>query len=141
MIPTPRYCPRCRRNVLTGRAEVYGRRIKACQMCGHETKAREPKAMRKARRPLGWRRAEVKAAGGVDPDTWQAIVVFYGGLCGFCESRPWEQQDHLIPIARGGHHAAGNVVPACRRCNLEKGTSQGWRPRRRHPFMEAALEA
>jgi len=28
--------------------------------------------------------------------------------------------DHVIPIARGGTHSIGNLVPACRRCNRNK---------------------
>jgi 5-methylcytosine-specific restriction endonuclease McrA len=28
--------------------------------------------------------------------------------------------DHVIPLARGGHHAEGNLVPACRSCNTSK---------------------
>jgi 5-methylcytosine-specific restriction endonuclease McrA len=139
VIPTPRYCPRCRRYVLCGRAEVFGRRIRACQACGAETKKKAPRGRPRASKPLGWKRAAAKAAHTVDPDTWQAIVVFYGGRCSFCEERPWEEQDHLKPIAHGGTNTADNIVPACRPCNREKGTSEKWAPRRRHPFMEAAL--
>lgn len=29
--------------------------------------------------------------------------------------------DHVIPLSRGGSHAIGNLVPACRTCNLSKG--------------------
>ena len=29
--------------------------------------------------------------------------------------------DHIIPIARGGKTAPGNVVPSCQECNKEKG--------------------
>jgi 5-methylcytosine-specific restriction endonuclease McrA len=29
--------------------------------------------------------------------------------------------DHIVPIARGGAHAAFNLVPACRSCNSRKG--------------------
>jgi hypothetical protein len=30
--------------------------------------------------------------------------------------------DHVVPVAKGGDHAAGNVVPACWPCNAGKGT-------------------
>ena len=36
------------------------------------------------------------------------------------------EQDHVDPIALGGLHDAGNVVPACRRCNASK---------RAHPLL------
>lgn len=29
--------------------------------------------------------------------------------------------DHVVPISRGGKHAEGNLVPACRSCNSSKG--------------------
>jgi 5-methylcytosine-specific restriction endonuclease McrA len=37
--------------------------------------------------------------------------------------------DHLIPVARGGRHAIGNLIPLCRRCNPSKGawTWMEWR--------------
>ncbi len=85
-------------------------------------------------RTLGALRREAKAAGHVDPDTWQAVIEFYGGRCAYC-GLEWRVQDHVIPIARGGQHCISNVVPACDLCNFTKGT-QTWAPRRRHPWME-----
>lgn len=32
-----------------------------------------------------------------------------------------ETVDHVIPIARGGRHAIGNLIPACDWCNKSKG--------------------
>lgn len=29
--------------------------------------------------------------------------------------------DHVIPLARGGRHGIGNVLPACQPCNSSKG--------------------
>lgn len=45
------------------------------------------------------------------------------GECHYCHGRfPPEQltMDHLIPVARGGTSAKGNVVPACFACNQKK---------------------
>jgi len=45
------------------------------------------------------------------------------GLCAYCGGRfaPGElTMDHVVPIARGGRSARGNVVPACKPCNQEK---------------------
>jgi hypothetical protein len=39
--------------------------------------------------------------------------------CAYCGG-PGGTVDHVIPLARGGHHAEGNLVPACRSC--------WWRP-------------
>jgi 5-methylcytosine-specific restriction endonuclease McrA len=45
------------------------------------------------------------------------------GLCAYCEKRfpPRElTMDHVVPVARGGRSARGNVVPACKGCNDRK---------------------
>ena len=44
----------------------------------------------------------------------------YAQSCFYCGSKDEIQLDHVIPIAKGGSHSIGNLVPACRKCNLEK---------------------
>jgi 5-methylcytosine-specific restriction endonuclease McrA len=39
--------------------------------------------------------------------------------CFYCTG-PCESVDHVIPIARGGTHFEGNLVPCCRKCNGSK---------------------
>ena len=41
--------------------------------------------------------------------------------CNYCGSRQIIQLDHVIPLVRGGSDSEGNLVAACRRCNLSKG--------------------
>jgi 5-methylcytosine-specific restriction endonuclease McrA len=110
------------------------------------TELRIPKPARRGpapRRPIRRRvspaakRRAAKAAGWVDPDSWQAVLEFYAYLCAYCGDVAWEQQDHCLPLSRGGAHHISNVVPACAGCNYAKGT-QAWVPHLRHPFMEAA---
>ena len=46
------------------------------------------------------------------------------GVCHHCGNRfdPSKlTMDHLIPLARGGTSAPGNIVPSCKECNSEKG--------------------
>ncbi|HET8645776.1 MAG TPA: HNH endonuclease [Vicinamibacteria bacterium] len=83
---------------------------------------------------MGRKRAQAKAAGDLTPEQWSVIVATYGGLCAHCEQAPWAEQDHVVPIAKGGAHSAGNLVPACHACNQRKGRRTWW-PRRRHPYM------
>jgi 5-methylcytosine-specific restriction endonuclease McrA len=45
----------------------------------------------------------------------------YGGLCAYCKYSSIEHWDHIIPLARGGRHSIGNLLPSCARCNLSKG--------------------
>jgi 5-methylcytosine-specific restriction endonuclease McrA len=93
----------------------------------------KPRKRIKSRKPLGWKRRAAKAAGTVDDDMLQAILVWYGWRCAYCERVMATTWDHVVPIARGGKHEASNIVPACLRCNMTKGT-QTWEPRRMHPY-------
>jgi hypothetical protein len=96
----------------------------------------------KTRRPVGTKRAEAKAAGYVDPLTWLAICDFYRDelgvvRCAYGCGSPAREQDHVVPITKGGAHVPANVVPICPLDNQIKGT-QTWEPVKRHPWMEAA---
>ena len=53
---------------------------------------------------------------------WREILATYDASCAYCgaSSRALEQ-DHVVPISKGGGHTKDNVVPACRRCNARKG--------------------
>lgn len=59
------------------------------------------------------------------------LVRRHGGMCAYCHTRPYEHFDHVIPLARGGRHSIGNLLPACARCNLSKGARflADWRHR------------
>lgn len=43
----------------------------------------------------------------------------YPDACIYCEG-PYEQDDHIVPVARGGAHVLENLAPACGRCNRSK---------------------
>ncbi len=49
----------------------------------------------------------------------EARVSVFGDRCAYC-SGPFEQLDHLKPIARGGPHCLANFRPACAACNHRK---------------------
>ena len=75
------------------------------------------------------RRARQANAGGtVTAASWQALQDAYGltggdVLCAYCSrGTKTPQMDHVVPLARGGHHAADNLVPVCGQCNSRKGT-------------------
>jgi 5-methylcytosine-specific restriction endonuclease McrA len=40
--------------------------------------------------------------------------------CAYCGTHGDMHMDHFIPLARGGTHALGNLVPACPSCNYSK---------------------
>lgn len=48
----------------------------------------------------------------------------FGHRCAYCGATGDLQIEHLIPIAKGGAHVLGNILPACRRCNYSKTTHE-----------------
>jgi 5-methylcytosine-specific restriction endonuclease McrA len=63
---------------------------------------------------------------------WMAILDHFGWRCVYCGIGGPMTMDHATPLSRGGHHAAVNIVPACRSCNSAKGalTAEEFRARR-----------
>lgn len=53
---------------------------------------------------------------------WRRLCARYGHSCAYCGEHRTLTQDHVIPIVRGGRHAIGNLLPACRSCNSSKRT-------------------
>lgn len=52
---------------------------------------------------------------------WDRIIARYRGCCAYCGEPSTElQREHVIPLARGGRHSVGNIVPACATCNSTK---------------------
>lgn len=58
----------------------------------------------------------------------QQVFESTGGLCWYCGTglslKGVENQmtiDHVLPRSKGGSRGLGNLVPACRGCNLSKG--------------------
>lgn len=48
------------------------------------------------------------------------IIARHGDRCVYCPKGRFEQIDHRVPVAAGGHHLLDNVVPCCERCNRGK---------------------
>lgn len=44
----------------------------------------------------------------------------FGNCCAYCGCDGDMQIEHVVPIAQGGTHALGNIIPACQRCNTNK---------------------
>lgn len=59
---------------------------------------------------------------------WRSTVRAYGSRCAYCGTHGRVEQDHVIPVSRGGAHTIKNVVPCCRLCNAKKGI-RIWSPR------------
>lgn len=102
-------------------------RQSACLSCFNEyqkTRHRDPalKQFDSERRRGHWnaRRARKLAAevtGPVPAGTYTAVLA--SGPCVYCDA-PATTVDHVMPLARGGHEAEYNLVPACLPCNSSK---------------------
>lgn len=52
---------------------------------------------------------------------WRAICERFDHCCAYCHRRRPLEQDHVVPLSKGGQHTADNIVPACKSCNCAKG--------------------
>jgi 5-methylcytosine-specific restriction endonuclease McrA len=62
---------------------------------------------------------------------WLRLLNQHDGRCAYCDA-PADHKDHVVPLVRGGSDSIGNLLPACRKCNLSKGGKLliEWRPLR-----------
>ena len=52
---------------------------------------------------------------------WWECLDYFGHRCAYCnDPLPRDEQDHIIPLSKGGNHTIDNVVPACLPCNASK---------------------
>jgi len=54
--------------------------------------------------------------------TVKELNKLYNSSCFYCGSIKKIEMDHVVPLSRGGSHGIGNLVPACSKCNLSKGS-------------------
>jgi len=52
--------------------------------------------------------------------TKKEVSRLYNSPCFYCGTNHNIQIDHAMPIARGGKHSIGNLLPACKKCNQSK---------------------
>lgn len=56
-------------------------------------------------------------------EAWRQLLDHFGHKCAYCERAVGKlEQDHVVPLSKGGSHIADNIVPACRSCNARKST-------------------
>jgi len=93
----------CARRELRSKPQHYGELAGARVGDGTKSRRREPS-------PNGY-------------DNWAVIKKAFDGACAYCGERSDVlHADHVIPLSVGGPNDYGNVLPACARCNLAKGT-------------------
>lgn len=61
------------------------------------------------------------APGEISPDEWQQLLEQHNHSCAYCGITDVDlEMDHVVPLSRGGHNSADNIVPACANCNRSK---------------------
>jgi 5-methylcytosine-specific restriction endonuclease McrA len=85
------------------------------------------------------RRGAIVSDKGLDALEWRSILRRYNFCCAYCgKPRTPERvlsRDHVIPVSKGGHHEARNVVPACLRCNSAKRDKSAEYPKPSNPML------
>lgn len=52
---------------------------------------------------------------------WKAILDGFDHACAYCGRKLKRlQQEHVVPISKGGGYTKDNIIPACKRCNGTK---------------------
>jgi len=52
---------------------------------------------------------------------WESIKEHFGERCAYCRMELPLEQEHLIPISKGGEYTIDNIICVCRSCNSSKG--------------------
>lgn len=128
-VPKPVACADCGRDV--DRPNGWPRRY--CEPC-HDAHSLALRRLAKHRGLEAQRRKTRNKIRGLRP----VLLERYGARCGPC-GRPIDTTlhylhpmsltiDHIHPISAGGTDEPGNLWPAHRRCNEEKGDELGWSP-------------
>ena len=56
-------------------------------------------------------------------EDWEYCKDFFNNSCAYCGSSDNLQQDHVIPMSKGGHYSPDNIICSCRSCNASKRAS------------------
>lgn len=52
---------------------------------------------------------------------WSDCLKEFDNKCAYCGTETHEmQQDHFIPLSKGGEYTKWNIIPSCKECNLNK---------------------
>ena len=115
--------------------EKFRQRSKAWREANPERYREQMRSWRERNRgkfnELSRRRDARKKGNGVYQVTKKELAAMLERPCFYCGGSSGTI-DHVIPIARGGVHAVGNLVPACKSCNSSKKdlTIMEWRKKK-----------
>lgn len=53
-------------------------------------------------------------------EQWEITKKHFNNVCAYCGGENFIQQEHFIPVAKGGEYSFSNILPSCRSCNCSK---------------------
>jgi 5-methylcytosine-specific restriction endonuclease McrA len=51
---------------------------------------------------------------------WSKIKTDFDNCCAYCGKKKKLEQEHFIPLTKGGEYTHNNIIPACKSCNSSK---------------------
>ena len=74
---------------------------------------------------------KLKLSATLTAEQWIDIKDRFDNRCAYCGKEKPLEQDHFIPISKGGEYTIDNIIPACRSCNARKGATMffQWYPK------------
>lgn len=54
---------------------------------------------------------------------WEEAKFYFNNRCAYCGRELLLQQEHFVPLSKGGEYSKGNIIPSCKRCNSSKNAS------------------
>ena len=51
---------------------------------------------------------------------WKVIKIQFDNCCAYCGKELPIQQEHFVPLSKGGEYTHNNIIPACQNCNYSK---------------------
>jgi len=51
---------------------------------------------------------------------WHDALKYFQNRCAYCGKMLPLEQDHFIPLSKGGEYTVNNIVPSCKSCNSNK---------------------
>ena len=51
---------------------------------------------------------------------WQTIKIIFKNRCAYCGKEKPLEQEHVIPLSKGGEYTVNNIIPCCKSCNSSK---------------------
>ena len=71
-------------------------------------------------------------------EQWEQIKKDFDGKCAYCGEELPLEQEHFIPVTKGGEYTHNNIIPACKSCNSSKGPRSffEWYPKYKYHSKE-----